>query len=190
MRCFLEQKAISSRPFDEGIDWIPTEWGFDPYFIVTLASSGYPQVAETLWNRFFDATKREGGREQLCIHLALAGESERSWRIAKQHSPNHAYMGWLWKSMAIYDASHGDRKRAEQNADAYFSALRECDSQHIRHRLKELLSFIRSMRVAGNTELARLAVSLYIELADRHAVVDKDGARPDFYGIQGCYLRG
>lgn len=166
MRCFIAQQPLSTRPFDEGVDWIPSKLGLESYFIVTLASSGYPQLAEEIWNRFVEAVHKDHSqtiREHLAIHFAMAGETQRALRVAMQEDNPIG----LLKPRCYYAARTGDISAATRLTEEFLTAIRERGTERVRHTFELLLSFIQWMQQAGQCNLARRAVELYIEIADR-----------------------
>ncbi len=170
MRCFIEQQPLSTRPLDEGVDWIPSELGLESYFIVTLASSGYPQLAEELWNRFVETVHKDHSRairEYLAIHLAMAGETQRALRVAMEDYSEVDNPIWLWKPRCYYAARTGDVAEANRLAEEFFCAIRKRGTEQLHWTFKLLLSFIQWMQQAGQPDLARRAVELYIEITDR-----------------------
>jgi len=190
MRCFLEQKPLSTRPLDEDNNWIPTQSGFESYYIVTLASAGFPALAETIWNRL-DENGRTSIRHELCKHLAMAGKQERAFRIARQgdsdESPSH-----LFKPLCHHAAQSGDLDTASRFADEYFASVHD-QAQNLKrlsNSFDQLYEFIRWLKRANQSDLANRAVRAYIELADRGATENDADIRRSFALHSGTHFVG
>lgn len=191
-RALAEQKDVSDRPFDEDADWVKADGMFGPHFVLILASCGQADLAESLAKTLnvSNPSRSHGyfpySTLNLCGRLAVAGETERSLRIAREKW-NGVVPAELLRVLCRAAIRDGKLDAARQFAEEFHTAVSEFSftywppHQRVRDSITEqskLLDqlnsaakltalFVGDMKAEQKPELARAAAAIYVKLTDR-----------------------